>query len=80
MHAFLKNIAPFPFVSVFCITFDHRTEAGEFEVISSLLRDSIPTLIGWRQLVDRAVSASVDDAIKRMTYQGREGNGSNVPF
>lgn len=49
-------------------------QAGEFEVIVSLLRYSIPYLTGWAQTMEVALQNSLS-----MDLSGASGGG-NVPF
>jgi len=46
-------------------------QAGEFEVLSSLLRESMPKLCGWSEMMDVAMKNAVKEGMKR----GRGGGG-----
>lgn len=49
-------------------------QAGEFEVIFSIMKTSLPILAGWAPLIDYAVQASIKDAASG-GYGGSGGNG-----
>jgi hypothetical protein len=51
------------------------TQAGEFEVISSIMKSSLPILAGWSPLIDIAVRASINDAAEGGGSYGGNGGG-----
>lgn len=51
-------------------------QAGEFEVLSSLLRESMPKLCGWSEMMDLAMKNAVKEGMKR----GRGGGGGGGNF
>jgi hypothetical protein len=53
-----------------------EVQLGEFEVIKALLKDSIPSLVGWSQLVDKSVQNAIADAFGG----GGGGSARGVPF
>jgi hypothetical protein len=68
-------------------------QAGEFEVILSIMRTSLPVLAGWSPLIDIAVQASINDAVRGgggysgptpsnggKFSSGGWGQGGHVPF
>lgn len=69
-------------------------QAGEFEVITSIMKASMPYLVGWSTLMDLSMQRSVDDAMQggggasNPRYSGDGGGtggtgvggGGNVPF
>jgi len=50
-------------------------QAGEFEVISAIMRSSLPVLVGWSPLVDIALKSSINEAMNAAYGRG-SGSGS----
>jgi len=62
-----------------------QVQAGEFEVIASLMRYSIPHLTGWAQQVDIAMHNAISETVNGRGgggYSGgpSAGGGGGVPF
>lgn len=57
-----------------------EVQAGEFEVITSIMRYSIPYLTGWAQQMDICIQNSISETTSGGGGYSGGGGGSDVPF
>ena len=72
IHAMIEFSDTSPFCKKGPLTCE--IQAGEFEVLSSLLRESMPKLCGWSEMMDVAMKNAVEEC-KERTQKGRGGGG-----